>query len=70
MQQPLSFLMTFRLQSSRTQKFIKGFVSFLALFLVKHGPQLVAATVDRVQPGIFMMLVQQVVGLCTLFNGL
>ncbi|GAX80072.1 hypothetical protein CEUSTIGMA_g7510.t1 [Chlamydomonas eustigma] len=49
-----------RLQSSRTQKFVKGFVSFLAFFLVKHGPQLVATTVDRVQPGIFMMLVQQV----------
>ena len=39
---------------------MRGFVSFLAHFTVKHGPAAVAATMDRVQPGIFVMLLQQV----------
>lgn len=51
-----------RLQATRTPKFVRGFVSFLAYFMVKHGPATVATTMDRVQPGIFVMLVQQVGG--------
>ena len=51
-----------RLQATRTPKFVRGFVTFLAYFMVKHGPATVAATMDRVQPGIFVMLVQQVDG--------
>lgn len=49
-----------RLQASRTQKFVRCFVVFLALFIVKHTPATVSAVMDRVQPGVFMMLMQQV----------
>ena len=57
---PLLLAPLSRLQTSRTQKFVRGFVSFLAHFTVKDGPAAVAATMDRVQPGIFVMLLQQV----------
>lgn len=49
-----------RLQGSRTHKFVHHFVLFLATFIVKHGPVLTSATLDKVQPGILLMLLQQV----------
>eukprot|EP00955_Chlamydomonas_euryale_P098808 365171-Chlamydomonas_euryale.AAC.12 len=58
---PTVFQLLFeRLQKSRTQKFVRGLLMFLAYFIVKQGPQLVSASMDKVQPGIFLMLMQQV----------
>jgi exportin-2 (importin alpha re-exporter) len=58
---PTVFTLLFsRLQTSRTTKFVRGFITFLAVFIVKHSPAVVAGAMDTVQPGIFMMLVQQV----------
>lgn len=51
---------TRRLQSSRTTKFVRCFLVFLATFVVRHGPTATQAAVDKVQPGIFLMLLQQV----------
>ncbi|KAL8125480.1 hypothetical protein AgCh_012966 [Apium graveolens] len=41
----------FRLENNRTAKFTKSFVIFMSLFLVKHGPQNLVASVDAVQTG-------------------
>lgn len=49
-----------RLQSSRTAKFARSFVLFLALFVCKRGAQLVADSIDGVQPGLTAMIVQTV----------
>jgi len=49
-----------RLQTSRTHKFVRSFLNFLALFICKHGPPAALAAMDKVQPGIFIMLMQQV----------
>ncbi|KAL6747498.1 Cse1-domain-containing protein [Haematococcus lacustris] len=49
-----------RLQASRTHKFVRCLLVFLATFIVKHGPGVTVAALDKVQPGIFLMLVQQV----------
>ncbi len=49
-----------RLQSSRTAKFTRSFVLFLALFVCKRGAQLVADSIDGVQPGLTTMIVQTV----------
>ncbi|KAG1661631.1 hypothetical protein FOA52_002861 [Chlamydomonas sp. UWO 241] len=58
---PTVFTLLFsRLQTSRTTKFVRGFIIFIAYFIVKHSPSVVAACMDTVQPGIFLMLVQQV----------
>jgi exportin-2 (importin alpha re-exporter) len=43
-----------RLQNSRTPKFVRSFVVFLALFICKHGAAFVADSVDAVQPGLFV----------------
>ncbi|KAL4452248.1 hypothetical protein ABPG75_007910 [Micractinium tetrahymenae] len=49
-----------RLQTSRTAKFCRSFVLFLALFVCKRGAQLVADSIDGVQPGLTAMIVQTV----------
>lgn len=49
-----------RLQTSRTDKFVRCFVRFLAEFIVKHGPLPLSAAMSKVQPGILLMLLQQV----------
>jgi exportin-2 (importin alpha re-exporter) len=43
-----------RLQNSRTPKFVRSFIVFLALFMCKHGVVLVASSVDAVQAGLFV----------------
>eukprot|EP00198_Chlamydomonas_reinhardtii_P002761 XP_001692097.1 cellular apoptosis susceptibility protein [Chlamydomonas reinhardtii] len=53
-------LMFQRLSSSKTPKFCRFFVVFLALFICKHGPAAAAEQLDKVQPGILFMLLGQV----------
>lgn len=43
-----------RLQSARTPKFVRGFLSFLAGFILRHGASATAASIDAVQSGLFM----------------
>ncbi|GAB4819020.1 hypothetical protein N2152v2_006066 [Parachlorella kessleri] len=49
-----------RLQSSRTTKYVRSFLLFVALFTVKHGPAVVGESIDAVQPGLTTMILQQV----------
>ncbi|CAI5953901.1 unnamed protein product [Closterium sp. NIES-65] len=49
-------LLFYRLQNSRTPKFVRGLLIFLALFLVKHGVAPVVASVNAVQPGLFLQI--------------
>jgi exportin-2 (importin alpha re-exporter) len=49
-----------RLQSSRTAKFTRSLLLFLSLFVCKRGAQLVADSIDGVQPGLTLMLLQTV----------
>ncbi len=51
-----------RLQTSRTAKFTRGLLLFLALFVCKQGAQLVADSIDAVQPGLTLMILQSVGG--------
>ncbi|KAG2451269.1 hypothetical protein HYH02_003876 [Chlamydomonas schloesseri] len=53
-------LMFQRLTGSKTPKFCRFFVVFLALFICKHGPAAAAEQLDKVQPGILFMLLGQV----------
>lgn len=56
-------LMLTRLQSSRTEKFTKGFVAFVAALAALQKPSYPSATVeafDAVQPGLFTQLLQGV----------
>lgn len=50
----------FRLQNNKTAKFVKSFVIFMSLFLVKHGPQNLVTSVNAVQPDIFVMIIEQI----------
>lgn len=49
-----------RLQNNKTTKFVKSFVIFMSLFLVKHGPQNLVTSVNAVQAGIFLMIIEQI----------
>ncbi|CAI7733044.1 unnamed protein product [Closterium sp. NIES-53] len=49
-------LLFYRLQNSRTPKFVRGLLIFLSLFLVKHGVAPVVASVNAVQPGLFLQI--------------
>ena len=42
-----------RLQSARTPKFVRGFLLFLAGFILRHGASATAASIDAVQGGLF-----------------
>lgn len=53
-------LLFLRLQSMRTPKFVRSLVVFVALLVVKHGVKVAEDTMNAVQPGIFIMLLQQV----------
>ncbi|KAK6158894.1 hypothetical protein DH2020_006208 [Rehmannia glutinosa] len=48
-----------RLQYNRTVKFIKSLVIFMSLFLVKHGPENLAGSMNAVQPDIFRTILEQ-----------
>ena len=49
-----------RLQGSRTAKFTRGLLLFLALFVCKRGAQVVADSIDAVQPGLTLMILNTV----------
>eukprot|EP00271_Cylindrocystis_brebissonii_P023161 TRINITY_DN9424_c0_g1_i1.p1 TRINITY_DN9424_c0_g1~~TRINITY_DN9424_c0_g1_i1.p1 ORF type:complete len:976 (+),score=170.09 TRINITY_DN9424_c0_g1_i1:234-3161(+) len=53
-------LLFHRLQSSRVPKFVRGLLVFLALFVAKHGTAAVVESVNSVQPGVFLQLVDPV----------
>jgi hypothetical protein len=48
------------LQGSKTPKFTRGFVLFLAFALCKIGVEGVSGGMDAVQPKILLMILQQV----------
>ncbi|WIA07912.1 hypothetical protein OEZ85_007391 [Tetradesmus obliquus] len=49
-----------RLQGSKTPRFTRGFVVFLALAVCKLGVEGVSASMDAVQPKVMLMILQQV----------
>ncbi|KAJ6320195.1 hypothetical protein OIU78_015556 [Salix suchowensis] len=48
-----------RLQSKRTVKFIKSLLVFMSLFLVKHGSANLVDSMNAVQAGIFLAILEQ-----------
>ena len=48
-----------RLQAAKTARFVRGFLVFLARYVVKRGPGALQASTDTVQPGIFLVILQQ-----------
>lgn len=48
-----------RLQNKRTVKFVKSFLIFMSLFLVKHGSQNLVDSMNTVQPNIFLVILEQ-----------
>ncbi|PIN17337.1 Nuclear export receptor CSE1/CAS (importin beta superfamily) [Handroanthus impetiginosus] len=48
-----------RLQYNRTVKFVKSLVIFISLFLVKHGSQNLASTMNAVQPDVLSTILEQ-----------
>ncbi|KAJ8900448.1 hypothetical protein K2173_025225 [Erythroxylum novogranatense] len=48
-----------RLQTKRTVKFVKSFLIFMSLFVVKHGSANIVDTMNSVQPNIFIMILEQ-----------
>ncbi|XP_075474708.1 exportin-2-like [Primulina tabacum] len=48
-----------RLQYNRTVKFVKSLVIFMSLFLVKHGSQNLAVSMNAVQPDVFRTILEQ-----------
>lgn len=53
-----------RLQTGRTQWYCKMLLLFTALFVCKHGAATAADSVERVQPGLFNQLLQNVRPTC------
>ena len=49
-----------RLQQSRTHKFARALLMFLALFVCKRGAATVAGSIEGVQPGLTLMVLQTV----------
>jgi hypothetical protein len=49
-----------RLQAAKTARFVRGFLLLLAHVVVSRGPAALAASTDAVQPGIFLVILQQV----------
>ena len=49
-----------RLQTAKTSRFVRGFLVFLSHFIVQRGPTALAVSMDAVQPGILLVLLQQV----------
>ncbi|KAL2904063.1 Exportin-2 [Bienertia sinuspersici] len=58
LQQILVSLLT-RLQSNQTLKFVRCFLIFMSLFIVKHGWNSLVSTVDSIQPGIFFTILEK-----------
>ena len=49
-----------RLQAAKTARFVRGFLLLLAHVVASRGPAALAASTDAVQPGIFLIILQQV----------
>lgn len=49
-----------RLQNKRTVKFVKSLLIFMSLFLVKHGPENLVNTMNAVQSGIILVILEQI----------
>ena len=49
-----------RLQAARTKKYTAGLLTFLSWLVCKQGAPAVQNSVDRVQPGLFRMLLDHV----------
>ncbi|CAL9170699.1 unnamed protein product, partial [Musa hybrid cultivar] len=47
-----------RLQSRRAVKFVNSLVIFMSLILIKHGPSILVDSVDALQKGLFMQILQ------------
>ncbi|KDN43192.1 putative CSE1-nuclear envelope protein that mediates the nuclear export of importin alpha [Tilletiaria anomala UBC 951] len=61
---PVLTLMLTRMQTGRTDKFVKGFVyfvSYLACIQKQEYPQAVVSAFDEVQPGLFSQLLQGII---------
>lgn len=51
----------YRLQSSKTEKFVRNLIPFVFFLIVRHGPDFLIGIVEQVQNGIFGMLMDRVV---------
>ena len=49
-----------RLQSSKTAKFSRAFIIFLSFFITQQGAEVVAKSVDAVQKGLFLLVMQSI----------
>ncbi|KAK4789380.1 hypothetical protein SAY86_020699 [Trapa natans] len=49
-----------RLHKKQTVKFVKSLLIFMSLFLVKHGSENLANSMNAVQAGIFVMILEQI----------
>ncbi|CAL9138620.1 unnamed protein product [Musa acuminata var. zebrina] len=47
-----------RLQNRRVAKFVNSFVIFMSLILVEHGPSILVESIDSLQKGLFMQILQ------------
>lgn len=48
-----------RLQKNRTVRFVKSFLIFMSLFLIKHGSTNLVDSINAVQPNIFLVILEQ-----------
>ena len=55
-----SLLLT-RLQQGKTTKYTRCFIAFLSLLIALHGPAEIEGQLNTMQPGLLLMLLQQVV---------
>ncbi|KMT06992.1 hypothetical protein BVRB_6g153240 [Beta vulgaris subsp. vulgaris] len=58
LQQILVSLLT-RLQSNQTPKFVRCLLIFISLFIVKHGWNNLVSTMDKIQPGLFLTILEK-----------
>ncbi|KAG6427215.1 hypothetical protein SASPL_111457 [Salvia splendens] len=49
-----------RLQNNKTTKMVKSLIIFMALFLVKHGPEKLVGSMNAVQPDVFFQILERV----------
>ncbi|KAL1549740.1 exportin-2-like [Salvia divinorum] len=49
-----------RLQNNKTTKIVKSLIIFMALFLVKHGPEKLVGSMNAVQPDVFFQILEKV----------
>lgn len=49
-----------RLQAAKTSKYVAGLLGFLSDYICRKGVAAVQASIDGVQPGLFLMLLQSV----------